>query len=590
MPTPPRRIPSTALAPVPGKSLTPLQAHLSRWSRGCGGPCCQAARHVCLVRGTVPCDLLFVGEAPGACITGDSLIQVAYSDKSVYPNGVPVCDLVGRSGFQVYSYDLATKDLAFGTVKKVWCTGLRKVYRVSFFWWGAPPDGKGGRHKYYGSVVVTDNHPFLTKDGSYKSLATGLSVGARLQPFYRRPARYHSIGVSSVKLQKESRLLAAHKLGRPLAPNEQVHHIDRNKWNDSRDNLEVLDIAEHARLHGMVDNAMFDPKHRATHSKAMRTDEYRENHSRVMKNILANPEARARRSAQNRRVAYKTSATLKKRYEDPVFYYRYLQKHVCRNGIRFSDEEIRAKMAAKFPDVEYPPEDNHRVYKVEYVGIRTVYDMEVEGYHNFVANGVFVHNSEDVIGRPFVGPAGQLLDEICRRALDDVHLCLTCRREGRFAIAAVAINEEGNDVLSCPSGHQNPPTAALRLAFTNVVGCLPREETGEILAGGRPSVVKAVEPSTEDVMRCAPRVTELVEIARPHLIIAVGRIADEWLDQGARFSIPLPKGRGNKPIPQVKVDHPASILRANITMRNLMVQRVVAALRGGVEDLSSGEL
>lgn len=199
-------------------------------------------------------------------------------------------------------------------------------------------------------------------------------------------------------------------------------------------------------------------------------------------------------------------------------------------------------------------------------------------------------SSEDVIGRPFVGPAGQLLDEICKRSLSDLHLCAVCRREGSFALMTVAINEEGDDVLSCSRGHQNPPTVALRLAFTNVVGCLPREETGEVLPGGRSSVVKAVEPAIEDVMRCAPRVTELVEIARPHLIVAVGRIADEWLDQGARFSIPLPKGRDNKPIPQIRIDHPASILRANITMRNLMVQRVAAALRGAVEDLSSGEL
>lgn len=198
--------------------------------------------------------------------------------------------------------------------------------------------------------------------------------------------------------------------------------------------------------------------------------------------------------------------------------------------------------------------------------------------------------SEDVIGRPFVGPAGQLLDEICRRALGDISLCLTCHRRGRFSVVSLEINEEGQETIACPAEHLNPPTAPPRLAFTNVVGCLPREETGEVLAGGRPTVVKAVEPATEDVMRCAPRVTELVEIARPHLIVAVGRIADEWLDQGARFSIPLPKGRGDKPIPQVKIDHPASILRANITMRNLMVQRVVAALRGGVEDLSSGEL
>ncbi|MBI3463881.1 MAG: hypothetical protein HY000_12615 [Planctomycetes bacterium] len=40
------------------------QSFCSRWKRGCGSSLCPEARHVCLARGTVPCDILFVGEAP----------------------------------------------------------------------------------------------------------------------------------------------------------------------------------------------------------------------------------------------------------------------------------------------------------------------------------------------------------------------------------------------------------------------------------------------------------------------------------------------------------------------------------------------
>lgn len=39
------------------------------------------------------------------------------------------------------------------------------------------------------------------------------------------------------------------------------------------------------------------------------------------------------------------------------------------------------------------PVANHEVVAIEHVGKRHVYDMEVERTHNFVANGVFVHNS-----------------------------------------------------------------------------------------------------------------------------------------------------------------------------------------------------
>ena len=38
-------------------------------------------------------------------------------------------------------------------------------------------------------------------------------------------------------------------LGRPLQPNEVVHHKDGDKKNNSPDNLEVIDRAEHSRLH-----------------------------------------------------------------------------------------------------------------------------------------------------------------------------------------------------------------------------------------------------------------------------------------------------------------------------------------------------
>jgi len=39
---------------------------------------------------------------------------------------------------------------------------------------------------------------------------------------------------------------------------------------------------------------------------------------------------------------------------------------------------------------------NHKVVSVEFVGNRDVYNMEVEGTHNFAANGIYVHNCDAI--------------------------------------------------------------------------------------------------------------------------------------------------------------------------------------------------
>jgi uracil-DNA glycosylase family 4 len=526
--------------------FSPLKNHISAW-RNCQRCTLRETRQrVVIARGTVPCDIVFLGEAPGFCLAGDTLIETAFRDKSEYSSGVPIRSLVGKKGFQVYSFDVEAKKIALGTVTKVWRTGIKKVYRVSYFWWGAPPGGKGGRHKYYGSIKVTANHPFLLKSGSYRSLEDGLTVGDRIQPFYRRNGRYCLIGHRAGSMKFEGRFLLESKIGRELKDEEQVHHDDRNKWNDSWDNLLLYDLQGHARLHGVEDNPMYNPIHRETHKAAMQSEEYRRNMSALSKERLASPEARQARSEQNRRVAGKTSKTVKEKFAtDPVYYYHYLLGRRFRDGTGYSPQVLEQKFRARFPEVEFPPEDNHEVYKIESLGMEAVYDMNVEYYHNFAANGVFVHNSEDVLGYPFVGPAGQLMDMIIERSI----------------------------------GVQGEPWW---MAFTNLVACIPKDPADHS---------KSAQPPKEAIMACQPRLVEFIALCNPRLIVCVGSMARDHLDPKASKKAPVFHKPlwyvGDKPNGILCADilHPAAILRGNVAQQNISVQRSIVGLRNAVFEL-----
>jgi DNA polymerase len=99
--------------------------------------------------------------------------------------------------------------------------------------------------------------------------------------------------------------------------------------------------------------------------------------------------------------------------------------------------------------------------------------------------------SEDSLGKPFVGPAGKLLDHIIANALQPF--------EDRYTFA-----------------------------FMNLVGCVPKDETQKKM-GAPPDWV---------IEKCWPRLEELIAIAEPSILIAVGQLAEEWLEVDVRITHP----------------------------------------------------
>lgn len=123
---------------------------------------------------------------------------------------------------------------------------------------------------------------------------------------------------------------------------------------------------------------------------------------------------------------------------------------------------------------------------------------------------------EDAKGFPFVGRAGRLLDEMLRAI-------------GRC-----------RDVESAEQG----------VYIANVVKCRP--------PGNR-------DPRPEEVEACKPYLDRQVELVRPKLIVALGRVAAQRL---LRVDLPMAKLRGNRyeygvaHTPVVPTYHPAYLLRS----------------------------
>lgn len=129
--------------------------------------------------------------------------------------------------------------------------------------------------------------------------------------------------------------------------------------------------------------------------------------------------------------------------------------------------------------------------------------------------------SENVIGLPFVGPAGRLLEQIVERAV--------------------------------------PSTVPV--AYCNLVACFPAEAKAR---GDN-------EPTHKEIVACRPRLEEFIHLCNPRLIVCVGGLAAGYVRretfEGVRFT---------------DIDHPAFILRMPLAQKGMAVQRAIVVVRNAV--------
>ena len=109
-------------------------------------------------------------------------------------------------------------------------------------------------------------------------------------------------------------------------------------------------------------------------------------------------------------------------------------------------------------------------------------------------------------------------------------------------------------------------------AMTNVVACVPNDDG-----------VKIGAPGHDECRACAPRLQELVNLADPRLVVAVGDEAATWLDQGLKHrSVTFKRG-----VRLIWIEHPSHMLRKNEMMKKLAADRAAVQIMTAWEDLDA---
>ena len=324
--------------------------------------------------------------------------------------------------FLVYSYDHETDSIKLGKAyhprKK---KGNRQGYKVTF------DDGK--------FVIGSLKHPFMMRDGSYK-MVYELRVGDSVMPFYQHEYGYKKNGIKPYrrvynfsKGYQSIHKLVVEQFQRKLNGDEVIHHKDFNGFNNSPDNLQIMDRKAHIEFHtNHSKNVIWGDENYENQLNKLKShpnyinrefhhwdgerngennpfygkqhsDESNEERSKTLKEVFVD-----RNQTGEHNPKYREDITFSNVKEKALEFYKENSKinlwpfieHIHCDHSTLQNRLKKEGHDWKSFKHEVETTLNHKIVSIEMIGEIDVYDVTVEKYHNFATDSCFVKNTMDM--------------------------------------------------------------------------------------------------------------------------------------------------------------------------------------------------
>lgn len=320
------------------------------------------------------------------CVSPDTMVEHP-RDLASTPLGTRVDEL--RPGQLVYSYDDDMR-LVLRRVKWVGKTGVRPTVVVSAW---------NQRHLHFTKVRLTPDHKVCLITGEWVE-AGNLKPGDRLlcMPHRTIDGGYATLHTKDGRVG-EHRWVLGEVEGTPLLAGQVAHHADENPLNNDPSNLKRKTVATHMADHLSVPlDAVY---------RYVNTGETGGHGVKALRRHAARLGLIRRRGAYERMTDEEFVGELNKAAalgvpNDAGYppFWGSVRDRMYRMGlvprghrVRFVDGRAVVVESTKGPQRNVPEPTNHVVVAVEPAGETEVWDLEVEGTHAFIGNGVTLHNS-----------------------------------------------------------------------------------------------------------------------------------------------------------------------------------------------------